>query len=284
MVSDRRQILEGRLESLVRRRRFTIAVTFPAVGVVLLLASAEGILPEPLAFHPTLLLLGTAVMRLPLLAAVLPLLDRRGAAAFTALIAYAYAIEYVGVATGWPYGDFAYQIHLGPMIEGIPAGLPVFFVPLVVNAYLLTILLLGSRAAARRVRLPATLLVVLAIDFVLDPGAVALQFWAYEGGVLYGVPLSNYAGWLVSGTVAVVAMDVAFARTALLDRLESAEFALDDLVSFTLLWGGVNAYYGNWAATVVALALVGALITTDRFDVVFAPSRSGERLRRRFAD
>ncbi|WP_050047590.1 bisanhydrobacterioruberin hydratase [Halanaeroarchaeum sulfurireducens] len=280
MGAETRRGLETRLDDFVRRNRFTIAVTFPAVGVVLLVASAEGLIPEPYAFQPTLLLFGTAVMRLPLVAAIVPLFDRRGAAIVGGLMAYAYGIEYVGITTGWPYGEFAYEIALGPMVHGIPVGLPVFFVPLVVNAYLLTVLVLGERADARLVRLPATLAVVLAIDLVLDPGAVALRFWTYGGGPIYGVPLSNYAGWVLSGTVSVVTLDAAFSRTALLERLETAEFALDDMVSFVLLWGGVNAFYGNWLATGVALTLLAGLLATDRFDVVFQGTGTANRVGR----
>ena len=276
--SDSRRTLETRLDDLVRRNRFTIAVTFPAVGVVLLLASAEGVIPEPYAFQPTLILFGTAVMRLPLIAAIVPLLDRRATVIVGGLMAYAYGIEYVGLTTGWPYGDFVYQISLGPMVDGVPIGLPVFFIPLVVNAYLLTVLLLGPRAGARSVRLPATVAVVLAIDLVLDPGAVGLGFWSYGGGAIYGVPFSNYGGWLLSGTISVLALDAAFSRTALLDRLETAEFALDDMVSFVLLWGGVNAFYGHWLATMVALFLLGGLLATDRFDVVFQGTATASRV------
>ena len=267
-MQDNHRELASMLDALVREYRFTIAVTFPAVGAVLLIASAEGIIPEPYAYQPTLLLFGTAVMRLPLIAAIVPLFDRRSLAIVGGLMAYAYLIEYVGIMTGWPYGEFVYQISLGPMVEGIPVGLPVFFIPLVVNAYLLTILMLGPRDA-RVVRLPATLAVILAIDLVLDPGAVALRFWSYGGGPIYGVPLTNYGGWVLSGTISVVALDWAFSRTELLERLESAEFALDDMVSFVLLWGGVNAFYGNWIAACIALALMAGLISTDRFDVVF---------------
>ncbi|MFB6094170.1 MAG: bisanhydrobacterioruberin hydratase [Halanaeroarchaeum sp.] len=270
MAESPRRTVERWLETTVRAHRTTISVTVPAIGALLLVASAEGWLPPSLAFQPTLVLLGTAVMRLPLIAGVLPLVDRRGAVAIVGLIGYAYLIEFVGVTTGWPYGDFAYRIALGPMVGGVPAGLPIFFVPLVVNAYLLSVLLLGPRAERRALRLPATLGLVLAIDVVLDPGAVALGFWTYGGGLLYGVPLSNYAGWLLSGTVATVVMDVAFSRASLRDRLESAEFALDDVVSFVLLWGGVNAVYANWLAAAVALVLFAALLSTDRFDVVLA--------------
>jgi putative membrane protein len=260
--------IQGRLDDLIRENRFTVAVVFPVVGAILLVASAERLLPPPLAFEPVMLLLGTLVMRSPLLVGMAPLLDRRVALGVTALAGYAYAIEFVGLRTGLPYGDFHYAIDLGPTVAGVPIGLPIFFLPLVCNAYLLCLLLLGGRAGAARVRLPAVIGTVVAMDVVLDPGAVALGFWAYPGGgPVYGVPLSNFAGWVLSATVTVLVLDAVLDRTALLDRLEACEFALDDMVSFVLLWSAVNAYFGNWgAATVGALFGVG-LLRTDRFDV-----------------
>jgi len=260
--------LETALDGLVRENRFTIAVVFPVVGAVLLVASAEALLPDPLSFNPWLVLLGTLVMRLPLIAGVAPLVDRRAAVGIGLLTLYAYGIELLGVTTGFPYGAFEYGIDLGPMLFGlVPVGLPVFFFPLVLNAYLLVLLLLGERAASTPVRLLSTVVTVLAVDLVLDPGAVALTFWTYDGGgAFYGVPSSNYAGWVLSATVAVLAFDRSFDRLALTDRLRSTEFMLDDLVSFVVLWGSINAYFGNWVPVIVAAALGAGLLYTDRFD------------------
>jgi putative membrane protein len=261
-----RRVIEGRLEGLVRGNRFTIAIVFPLVGAVLLMASAERFLPAVLAFNPYLVLVGTLVMRLPLLAGVVPLVDRRAAALLGALTAYAYGIEIIGIATGWPYGDFRYVVDLGPMVSGVPIGLPVFFLPLVVNAYLLSLLLLGDRGRRRRIHLPAVLAVVLAIDLVLDPAAVAIGFWAYEGSGYYGVPASNYLGWLLSGTVATLTLDLAFDRGGVLNRLNTCEFVLEDLMSFVLLWELINAFYTNWVPVGLAAVLAGGIVWTDRFD------------------
>ncbi len=263
---DRRAV-ESRLERLVTENRFTISVFFPLNGALLLVASAEGLLPPPLSFNPLLILLGTLVMRSPLVVGVLPLVDRKAALALTALVAYSYGIEFLGVHTGVPYGEFYYGVDLGPTAFGVPLGLPVFFIPLVMNAYLLVSLLLGERAASRPLRLASVIAAVLAMDLVLDPGAVALGFWVYpDGGAYYGVPLSNYAGWVLSATVAVVALDVAFSRVELLDRLSCTAFMLDDLVSFVILWGAINAWFGNWVAVGVAAAFGVGLVRTDRFD------------------
>lgn len=264
-----RDRLEARLETLVSENRFTIAIVFPVVGAALLLASAETLLPGPLNFNPYLVLFGVLIMRLPLIAGLAPLVDRRAAIGLGLLTVYSYAIEYIGTTTGVPYGEFAYGVDLGPMLLGqVPLGLPVFFFPLVVNAYLLCLLLLGSRADRTGTRLASVIGVVLLMDLVLDPGAVALGFWTYaSGGAYYGVPASNYAGWVLSATVAVVTLDQAFDRMELRRRLADCEFMLDDLVSFVILWGAVNAYFGRWVPVVLAGLLGVGLLRADRFDV-----------------
>jgi putative membrane protein len=272
---DRAEV-ERRLDEFVTANRFTISVVVPLVGAAVLVSGAKGYLPDALAFNPYFVLSGTLIMRLPLIAGVAPLLGRKAGALLTGVCGYAYAIEFVGIRTGWPYGPFEYGVDLGPMIEGVPLGLPLFFLPLVLNAYLLAALLLGSRADRRAFRLPATLAVVLAIDLVLDPGAVAIGFWRYfEGGLYYGVPLSNYGGWVLSGAIATVAFDLAFDRTDLLDRLDERAFMLDDLVSFVVLWGLVNLAFANWLPVLLTVGLAGGLLATDRFDFGVTASLPG---------
>ncbi|WP_336036575.1 bisanhydrobacterioruberin hydratase [Halobacterium yunchengense] len=260
--------VERRLDDLVAGHRFEIAVVFPVVGAALLLASAWGWLPDPLAFNPYLVLAGVTVMRLPLVAGLLPLADRRAAVAVLALAAYAYGVELVGVHTGWPYGEFAYLVDLGPMLAGaVPLGLPVFFLPLVVNSYLLVLLVGGPLARRAAVRVPLVAAVVVWMDVVIDPGAVALGFWAYEaGGAYHGVPLSNYLGWVLSATVSVAVLDWGFDAADLRERLADCPFMLDDLVSFVILWGAVNAAFGQVAPVLAAAVLGVALLRTDRFD------------------
>lgn len=272
-----RERFQAEFDRLVRENRFTIAVVFPLVGAVTLVASARGLLPPVLAYNPFLILFGTVVMRLPLVAGLLPVTDRRAAFGVALVTAYAYVIEYVGVTTGWPYGNFEYAIELGPMLFGtVPLGLPVFFLPLVLNSYLLVNLVLGERARSWPLRVGATLATVLAVDLVLDPGAVAIRFWEYAPpGPYYGVPASNYVGWLLSGAVAVLVFDLAFDRDRLLARLETCEFALDDLVSFVFLWGGINLLYLQAIPVAVTLLLVAGLLRTDRFDFAVLGGRFG---------
>ena len=273
-LPNTRRETELLLDRIVRENRFTIAVLFPVVGAFTLVGSAEGWMPEPLAFNPWFVLFGVFVMRSPLVVGVLPAIDRRAVGWIAVLIAYTYAIEMIGVATGWPYGTFEYTVSLGPMIGGVPVALPVFFIPLVMNAYLLCLLLLGPRASNGWLRLLTVIPTVVAMDVVLDPGAVALGFWDFGGGAFYGVPLSNYAGWVLSATVAVVTLDRAFEMAAIRERLANCEFMLDDMVSFVILWGGINLWYGSLVPAVVAVAFGVGLVQADRFDArLFNPWR-----------
>jgi putative membrane protein len=273
LPSDRDEF-ERAFDRAVRDNRFTVAVLFPAVGAFMLVASAEGALPEPLTFNPWLLLFGVVVMRSPLVGGVLPTVDRRGAFGVAALVVYTYGVEVVGVFTGVPYGEFAYGVSLGPTFAGVPLALPIFFIPLVINAYLLCVLLLGERGSSRYLRLSVVAAAVVAMDVVLDPGAVALGFWSFEAGGFYGVPASNYAGWVLSAVVTVFLLDAFFDRNALLTRLESCEFMLDDMVSFVILWGGVNLWFGNLVPAAVAALFGVGLVRADRFDTsLFDPFR-----------
>lgn len=255
------------LEELVSENRFTIAVVFPLFGAALLLASAQGLVPNIISFNPYLIMFGTAVMRLPLIAGVLPLLEgSRARTGVAALILFTYLIELVGVSSGFPYGSFEYGISLGPMVAGIPVGLPIFYLPLVLNAYLLVMLLLPDRTERRAPRILSVLVVLLLMDAVLDPAAVALNFWSYSGGFFHGVPLSNFRGWILSGTVSILIMDLTFKRNKLKERLKSCDFMLDDLVSFTFLWGVVNLFYQNLIPSGLAILFLLILLKADRFD------------------
>lgn len=253
-------------EKIVEDNRFTIAVIFPLVGAVGFLASAEGFLPEFLSFSPWFILFGTLVMRLPLVAGLKPLVDRKAGIGLILLSFYAYFIEFVGLQTGWPYGDFEYLVSLGPMVQGVPVGLPVFFIPLVVNSYLLVNLFDFERVWERFL---LTLGVILLVDLVLDPAAVALGIWSYPEGFFYGVPLSNFLGWIISGAVAVIVLELCFDRSSVIQRLEEEDYMLDDLVSFVFLWGIVNLYYGNLVPVSIAFFLGTVLYDSGRFSFAF---------------
>ena len=265
-LRDRRRI-ERRLDALIYDNRVTIAITFPLVGVALMVSGQEGLIPEWIAFNPYLMVIAVSVMALPLIGGLLPLLNRRLLAGLGILVLFTWAIELTGVHTGYPYGEFQYERALGPMLlDSVPLFLPVFYFPILLNSYLLALLMLGRESTVLQ-RYLCTLAVVITMDLVLDPGAVALDFWGwFDGGLYYDVPVQNYVGWLVSGSVAVGVLTAVLDHEAVFDRLQECEYFLDDLISFGIFWGLVNVYFFNLIPFALAFVLLGVLFRVEWFD------------------
>ena len=190
----------------------------------------------------------TVLIALPSLIALFAHLGQRGAAlSLLAVSAFAYAVESVGVATGLPYGTFFYGEALGPRLLGlVPYLLPVTYVPLVIGAVAAA---WTPGRLARRIVLSALLLVL--IDAVLDPGATALGFWIWpEGGPYYGVPLTNFAGWLLSGAVsAALLLSVGRIRTP------PPPGALDSAILSLAFWTAAAVFSGLALPALLGLVL-----------------------------
>lgn len=177
---------------------------------------------------------------------------RRATLSLLAISILAYAIEAIGVTTGLPYGTFYYGDALGPRLVGIvPYLLPLSYAPLVVGAVAVA---WGPRLRLLHV-VHATLLLVW-IDAVLDPGAVSLGFWVWpKGGVYYGVPLSNYAGWLLSGALATTLLLTTgrWSETPRPALLDSATIA-------TSFWTGVAILSGTVVPALLGVTLFAYLL------------------------
>jgi len=173
----------------------------------------------------------------------------RAALALLALSILAYAIEALGVVTGFPYGAFYYGDALGPKLTGIvPYLLPLSYAPLVVGAVAAA---WGTRP--RLVHVLCATMVLVWMDAVIDPGAAALGFWVWPGGgAYYGVPLSNYAGWLLSGILATALLLTA-GRWSRIPR----PGLLDSAIIATSFWTGAAAL-----STMMAPTLLGILLFT----------------------
>ena len=142
----------------------------------------------------------------------------RGVAAAAVLLAVAgglgLAAETAGVSTGVPFGEYAYADTLGPKLFGVPV-----VVPLAWTMMAWPCLLLGRRLAAgrsgvsRRVVVAASGgLTLAAWDLYLDPQMVQAGHWVWRfpepalPGVP-GIPLTNYAGWVLVALLMVAALD-----------------------------------------------------------------------------
>lgn len=147
------------------------------------------------------------LMAVPAFIAATYWLGRRDAIMlFVAFAVLALAIETFAIFTGFPYGRFSYSDAVGYKLFGVtPWTIAFAWTPLVLAAYTIPARSINSIF----LRVPVVVILLLAFDAVLDPGAVRLGFWNYQGGgEYYGVPLSNYFGWAVSGAIGAVVMEI----------------------------------------------------------------------------
>ena len=221
----------------VRMRRIVPSLIALALFIIGVLAVRSGVAPPAWA-SPIFVVL----FSVPLLVGLWHSHRIKGLLAFAAVGVFGIAIETVGLLTGFPYGEFTYGGMLGPLLPGgAPILLPFAYVPLVIGAVALVHAKPGLRV------LLATLLLV-AIDLVLDPGAVAFGLWSFTGpAILHGVPLSNFIGWLVSGSIAVLLTRV------FIDPEPRLSFSLLLHVSF---WTGVVAGFDLLVPTIVGVILM----------------------------
>ena len=183
---------------------------------------------------------------------------RRALLSLLALSAFGYAIETTGVVTGFPYGPFDYGDALGPKVAGlVPYLLPLSWVPLVLGAVAATAPIVPeneylSRRCGLWILYAAVLLTL--VDGVLDPGAASLGFWVWpNGGPYYGVPVSNYFGWLFSSFVAAAIL-LALGRQRWM-RVPPPPGLLDSALVAVAFWVGVDLFSGLLLPAVLGIAL-----------------------------
>ena len=119
------------------------------------------------------------------------------------------AAETIGVHTGFPFGTYSYADTLGPRLAGVPLVVPLAWTML---AY--PCLLLGRRLAQHR---PARVSVIGGLglagwDLFLDPQMVAQGHWSWAHPApalpgVPGVPLTNYAGWVLVSVLMIAVLD-----------------------------------------------------------------------------
>src|SRR5689334_15571162 len=141
----------------------------------------------------------------------------RGPRAAAALVATAtlggFAVEAVGVATGFPFGTYDYSGRLGPKLLGVPLIIPLAWTWMAWPAWLAALRLARSRPA--RIVLAAVGLA--AWDLFLDPQMVGEGYWTWRDPTpalpgVPGVPIGNYVGWLAFALVLMAALSAAGGR------------------------------------------------------------------------
>ncbi|MET8870254.1 carotenoid biosynthesis protein [Nonomuraea sp. NPDC004580] len=127
---------------------------------------------------------------------------RRAVRAFGAAVLTGYAAELIGVLTGFPFGSYRYTDVLWPQIGGVPLVVTLAWGGMGLAAYAV-----GAALATGWGRVCAGAGALTAWDLFLDPQMVRLGLWTWaEDGFYRGIPLTNFAGWLLVSALVMLAI------------------------------------------------------------------------------
>ncbi|MGC4788889.1 carotenoid biosynthesis protein [Micromonospora sp. DT178] len=230
----------------------------------------------------------------------------RGPRTAAALVAVAtgggFAIEALGVATGFPFGSYDYSGELGPKLAGVPLIIPLAWTWMAWPAWLAATRLTGGDAGGgplgaggapgsgpgsggrpggrfpvRRIALAAVGLA--AWDLFLDPQMVAEGYWVWRDATpalpgLPGIPVSNYLGWMLFAVLMMSALrPLAGPAVATTDGRDGPMFALwlwtyfsSVLAHAVFLDLPASALWGAVGMSVAAVPLAVMLLRSRRDD------------------
>ena len=231
----------------------------PLIYILLFIGSffaATQTLPPNFEFVSTW---ASVVLALPSFVALIQLFGRKKGVLIILLLGlFALFIENFAILTGFPYGNFYYLNQLGFKIGAVPWTVAFTWTPLLFGCLGFARLLLKKYKPLNIFAFVLlTCFLMVTTDLVLDPGAVALDFWRWQSpGFYYGVPLINFFGWIVSsllGTLLFLFLENTFLyRKISLTLLNSWKYSL-------VFWIGVSLWEQLWIPFVLGICFLSVI-------------------------
>lgn len=195
-----------------------------------------------------------------------------GAAMAGSALVITFAAEAFGSSTGLLFGDYYYTDTLGPKVFGlVPWLIPVAWLGMLYPARGTVDFLFGfgarPRALARAARIALSALALTAWDLSLDPRMVADGHWVWIGGGAYfGIPLSNFLGWWLSGSAVYAVWEWLEGRWAARATAEPPSVVLDahllPVLAYVAIWLGESManvlFWSGPAVGAVVFVAMGA--------------------------
>jgi uncharacterized membrane protein len=193
--------IEREEDGVHRLRAITSIAAWSGFAILLLLnimlAGGTGVAAQCLAAISILVLAVHAVVAL----------GWAEAAIFAATcLVITFAIENLGATTGFPFGRYAFLVGAGlPHIGVIPIIVGPLYFGMGYASWVIANLLVGAQVERPRTRYALFAVPLIAAfvmtqwDAVMDPSGSTLgKAWIwYDSGGYFGVPLSNFLGWLL---------------------------------------------------------------------------------------
>lgn len=155
-------------------------------------------------------------------------------------------VEAVGTATGFPFGAYSYTGTLGVEVAGVPLLIPLAWLWMAYPSYLA-----GQAIGGRRWGWLLGAWTLAAWDLFVDPQMVDAGYWTWDDPTpalpgIPGIPLTNYAGWLATAVVMMLAIGALSRLTERTQRLPDPGRLPADLVPAAILvWTYLSSVLAN---------------------------------------
>jgi putative membrane protein len=176
------------MSSLVKKLPFSF--TSNQAGVILIILHLVGIIGILSSFRSYIVALTPINLLISSLFIFLfhPKCDGKFVLFFLVAFIVGMSSEWIGVHTGYLFGNYTYGKVLGPGVDGIPyiIGINWFMLSVCMatfSNYIKSSVLVKSLIGA--------LLMVL-MDYIIEPVAIKLGFWTWYGAA---IPITNYITW-----------------------------------------------------------------------------------------
>jgi putative membrane protein len=173
-------------------------------------------------------------------------------------VVVSFTSEVIGVATGLIFGAYHYTDRLGPKLLGVPPMIQIGYLAtgyasVMMGRIILSLLRPVTGRAILAVSLAGAFIMV-SWDVAMDPyqSTVTGDWIWHDGGVYFGVPLHNYAGWF--GTVFL------FMLVYFIFASRYAEQPQEDLIqNRVMFWSLPVLYYALIAIGIIITPLVWSI-------------------------
>lgn len=163
--------------------------------------------------------------------------------------------EWVGKTTGFPFGAYDYTPSLQPQLFGVPLLIPLAWLMMLGPSWAVAQAIVGKldTLPRRAAFITVSALAMTAWDLYLDPQMVGWGFWVWENPSGYfGIPWSNYFGWLLVSALVTWAANPPRVPVAPL------------LVVYGVVWAfqaiGMAVFWGMVGPALCGFAAMGALL------------------------
>lgn len=174
------------------------------------------------------------------------------------VLVLAWMIEWLGVMTGFPFGDYHYTEILRPKLGNVPWLIPIAWLMMLVPSWAVGQAALGGI----RERLKGLYWVTLAVisgaaftawDLYLDPQMTERGLWSWEHpGGYFGIPWVNFGGWWLSAALITLIL-----RPANLPQRPL-------IVIYTLTWAfqavGLGIFWGQPGPALAGFLAMGVFV------------------------